>query len=245
MGGVDLLDAAVGTYRTKIKGKKWWWPHFTNTLGILIGAAWNIYRVINPDADQSLLAFIRSVVQSYLQVDEIVPRRSFWKTKVVVHDRNQLSGCSHWPTTREKQRRCALPGCSSWVCTFCEEYDVALCIKEHFKTFHTRKWYYLSICCSCSYDVEKYISIWSESFYSCSCASHPYQTVPNLVEQPGPVRLQFYVQDRFYRPLAVTLYKTYNCSTPYQNQKIPERVYSYLRRSSNLPLYSYEFPVIS
>ena len=62
MGGVDLLDSAVGTYHTKIKGKKWWWPHFTNTLGILMGAAWNTYQVINPDADQSLLAFIRSVV---------------------------------------------------------------------------------------------------------------------------------------------------------------------------------------
>ena len=83
MGRVDLLDLAVGTYHTKIKGKKCWWPHFTNTLGILKGAAWNIYRVINPDADQSLLAFIRSVVQSYLHVDEIVPGPSFWKTKVM------------------------------------------------------------------------------------------------------------------------------------------------------------------
>ena len=64
MGGVDPLDSAVGTYRTKIKGKKWWWSHFTNTLSILMGAASNIYHVINPDADQSLLAFIRSVVQS-------------------------------------------------------------------------------------------------------------------------------------------------------------------------------------
>ena len=59
MGHVDLLDLAVGTYRTKIKGKTCWWPYFTNTLGILMGAAWNIYRVITPDADQLLLAFIR------------------------------------------------------------------------------------------------------------------------------------------------------------------------------------------
>ena len=59
MGHVDLLDLAVGTYRTKIKGKTCWWRYFTNTLGILMGAAWNIYRVITPDADQLLLAFIR------------------------------------------------------------------------------------------------------------------------------------------------------------------------------------------
>ena len=24
MSGADLLDSAVGTYRTKVKGKKWW-----------------------------------------------------------------------------------------------------------------------------------------------------------------------------------------------------------------------------
>ena len=95
IGGVDPLDSAVGTYRTKIKRKKWWWSHFTNTLSILMGAASNIYHVINPDADQSLLAFIRSVVQSYLHIDDIVPGPSFWKTKVVVYDSNQLTGHSH------------------------------------------------------------------------------------------------------------------------------------------------------
>ena len=43
MSGVDLVDAAVGTYRSWIKGKKWWQSHFTNTVGVLMGAAWNIY----------------------------------------------------------------------------------------------------------------------------------------------------------------------------------------------------------
>ena len=190
-----------------------------------MGAAWNVYRVINPDADQSLLAFIRSVIQSYLHADEIVPGFSFWKTKVVVHDSTWLTGHSHWPTTREKQWRCALPGCSSCVCYFFEECDVALCIKEHFKTFHTRKWYHLYICYSCSYDVEKYINIWSQSFYSFSCAPHPYQTVPNPVEQPGPLGLQLYVQDSSYRPLAVTLYKSYNCSMPYQPKNTRKGVF--------------------
>ena len=64
------------------------------------------FTVINPDADQSLLAFIRSVVQSYLHIDEIVPGPSFWKMKVVLHDSNQLTGHSHWPTTRETAKMC-------------------------------------------------------------------------------------------------------------------------------------------
>ena len=73
MGGVDLTDVAVATYPIKIKGKKWWWPHFTNILGVLMGAAWRIYRTTNPDQNLNLLYSVWSVVQSYLHVDRIVP----------------------------------------------------------------------------------------------------------------------------------------------------------------------------
>lgn len=38
MGGIDLVDAAVATYRPRIKGKKWWWTHF-NALAVLMGTA--------------------------------------------------------------------------------------------------------------------------------------------------------------------------------------------------------------
>ena len=51
MGGVDLIDAAVATYRIKFKGKKWWWAHFTNTLGVNMGVAWRIFCVTNQDED--------------------------------------------------------------------------------------------------------------------------------------------------------------------------------------------------
>ncbi|KAG8190281.1 hypothetical protein JTE90_025794 [Oedothorax gibbosus] len=39
MGGVDLLDRFLSSYRPKIKGKKWWWPFFTNTLNMAVVAA--------------------------------------------------------------------------------------------------------------------------------------------------------------------------------------------------------------
>ena len=56
VGGADLVNAAVATYRIKIKGKKWWWLHFSNTLGILMGAAWRIYNI--PTPMRMLLSFI-------------------------------------------------------------------------------------------------------------------------------------------------------------------------------------------
>ena len=77
MGGVDLIDAAVATYRPVVRGKKWYWPHFLNTIGVLMGAAWRIYRETTVENDLSLLTFVRSVVQSYLHVDKILSGPKF------------------------------------------------------------------------------------------------------------------------------------------------------------------------
>ena len=140
MGGVDLLDGAVAQYRIKIRSKKWWWPHFSNALGIMVGAAWKIWKAGNPTEDQSLLFFVRSIVTSYLHKDTILVAPSYWKTKVVVLESKRLTGRSHWPGFLIKQRRCAIPECSSKVRSYCMECDVALCIdKDHFKLFHTLK----------------------------------------------------------------------------------------------------------
>ena len=133
MGGV--VDAAVGTYQSQIKGKKKWWSHVTNTLGVLMGAAWNIYRVTNPDEDQSLLFFVQSVVQSYLHLDAIITGPSFRKTKVLVSSSNRLTDRSQRPTSKEKQQGCAIQDCSNRIHTCCEECDVALCIKDNFRQF--------------------------------------------------------------------------------------------------------------
>ena len=53
----------------KSRGKSGGGPISQIHLAFLMGIAWNIYCVINLDTDQSLLAFIISVVQSYLHVD--------------------------------------------------------------------------------------------------------------------------------------------------------------------------------
>ena len=43
MGGVDLMDRLLGTYRPRILGKKWYWPLFLNALNISVVAAWRIH----------------------------------------------------------------------------------------------------------------------------------------------------------------------------------------------------------
>ena len=39
IGGVDLLDRLLGSYRPMIRAKKWWWSLMTNLLNISIVAA--------------------------------------------------------------------------------------------------------------------------------------------------------------------------------------------------------------
>ena len=132
MSGVDLIDAAVATYRIKFKGKKWWWAHFTNTLDMIMGAAWRIFCVTNQDEDQSLLYFLHSVVQSYLHVNKMSAAPTLHtgkpKRKLMITFVLQV-----WVTGQT-------PSCKSKVRTVCETCDEALCIKDaHFKLYHTTK----------------------------------------------------------------------------------------------------------
>ena len=142
MGGVDLLDNAVAAYGLNIKGRNWWWPQFTNCLGILMAGAWKVYQIKNSENNErSLLEFVKSVVQSYLHADFArlnVPQ--YWKTKILVDPSKRLTGRNHFPNVRENQRHCAIAGGKSGSRTYCEECDVAHCIKEdHFKLFHITK----------------------------------------------------------------------------------------------------------
>ena len=142
MGRVDLIDAAVATHRIKAKSKKWWRAHFTNTLGVIMWAAWRIFCVTNQDEDEPLLYFLRSVVQSCLHVDKISAALTlhYWKTKKKVDDNICLTGRCHWPNTTESQQRCQFPSFKSKFRIVCEAFDVALCIKDaHFKLYHTTK----------------------------------------------------------------------------------------------------------
>ena len=61
MGGVDLMDRLLGSYRPMIRAKKWWWPFMTNLLNISIVAAWKFYCVLHQkDAKVTHLEFRRN-----------------------------------------------------------------------------------------------------------------------------------------------------------------------------------------
>lgn len=79
MGGVDLFDKLLGSYRPIIRGKKWWWPFFTNVVNISVVAAWRLFGWIHdkPGNKVSHLEFRRSIVLCLLRMTgDNVQRRS-------------------------------------------------------------------------------------------------------------------------------------------------------------------------
>ena len=40
MGGVDVIDRLLGSYRPIIRDKKWYWPLIINAINISVVAAW-------------------------------------------------------------------------------------------------------------------------------------------------------------------------------------------------------------
>lgn len=135
MGGVDLLDQGVNTYRVAIRGKKGWWSLFTHSINVACVNAWRVH-ILAHDIKMDLLGFVRAVVRHYLMASEKSPfskRRPALLPKSITED-----GQGHFPKKLEKQLRCRQ--ChqrARWSCLKC---GVTLCIeRDCFINFHSKK----------------------------------------------------------------------------------------------------------
>ena len=70
MGGVDLMDRMLASYRPSIRGKKWYWPLFTNALNMLVVAAWWIHCKI-AESPMSHLDFRREIAIRLLKMSVV------------------------------------------------------------------------------------------------------------------------------------------------------------------------------
>ena len=66
MGGVDLLDSMVATYRIPIRSKKWWFPFYTWSLSVSVVNAWKL-KCHATGGDEPLLDFLRELVVEMLK----------------------------------------------------------------------------------------------------------------------------------------------------------------------------------
>ena len=64
MGGMDILDKLLGSYRPKLRNKKWYWNLFVNTLNVAIVAAYRISQEASRDQRYSHLQYRRDLAQA-------------------------------------------------------------------------------------------------------------------------------------------------------------------------------------
>ncbi|GFQ69279.1 chimeric ERCC6-PGBD3 protein [Trichonephila clavata] len=130
MGGVDKLDWNVQKYRIKIRGKKWYFPIFTNAVDVALVNAHTIYCIAN--GKMPLLNFRREVARFYLNLHSVSdpkncgrPSYSVSSQKRAPEDvRKNPQGHYLERTLDGKQRKCAV--CKKNVRKQCVKCDVGL-----------------------------------------------------------------------------------------------------------------------
>ena len=141
MGGVDSLDAHVSVYRTDVREKKWYWPHYINTIDVLKSAAFKVFKLVNPDDKMDFLAFTLRITTHYLKAFKlkkqlppniIYPRKRSWKGNAVV-PANERKQDQHF-VEKYSQKLCRV--CPSRPRTWCPICKIGLCIEPCFKAFH-------------------------------------------------------------------------------------------------------------
>lgn len=133
MGGVDLHDQGINNYPIMIRGKKWWWPLFTNMINMSVVNAWRLHRIVSNEK-LDLFNFIRSLSRHYLRVHK---KATHSRASGSVPPSLRYSGGGHYPKRMEKQLRCKQ--CHQkvrWQCILCK---ISLCLeRECFIQFHTK-----------------------------------------------------------------------------------------------------------
>ena len=136
MSSVDILDKQVSLYRTRIRGKKWWFPVFTQFLDITVVNARRLYQEASGDKSMLLLNARRKIVLSYLSKPSSNHKRSKRKSSIsknIVGKAIRLDEGNHF--VQPTQRRCAM--CGKKTKRFCTRCQVPLHDKC-FQEFHSK-----------------------------------------------------------------------------------------------------------
>lgn len=120
MGGVDLMDQNIASYRTRMRQRKWWWPIFVYLFDASVSNAWILNRKLLP-ADKAitqLLKFRRYLAVTLLRNHGLPPSQGKSTPKPLSSVRYDNS--NHWPVVNQTERRCAnCPGKAKFICSKC------------------------------------------------------------------------------------------------------------------------------
>jgi hypothetical protein len=136
MGGVDVMDKLLASYRPSIQSKKWYFPFLTHFLNVCVTNAWILHRkaVEHP---MTHLQFRRDVANALMNAntDNFYVRRENPGHQPVVVPVRRFEGWNHFPASIDRQLRCA--EChqkAKFKCIQCSVTLHPLC----FHAYHTR-----------------------------------------------------------------------------------------------------------
>ena len=132
MGGVDLYDRLLGSYRPTINGKKWWWNLWIHIVNTCVVASWRAYCRLNPQSAISHLDFLREVTMTLLK-QQPARRRLGGPTAASV-DSVRFDSANHYIASA-KQGRCVL--CKRNTTKCCNKCKKLL-HEKCFIDYHTR-----------------------------------------------------------------------------------------------------------
>ena len=137
MGGVDLLDMQLASYRPNLTSKKWWWPLFSNALNLAIVAAFKIYKHTSPltlEKQLSHLEFRIEVAECMSKFQLYTPRVRKGGPTASVPDYIRKDGINHHLIS-SRQTRCKV--CQKNTMLKCSKCDKALHKKICSDIFHS------------------------------------------------------------------------------------------------------------
>lgn len=143
MGGVDLFDNAMANYRISVRGKKWYWPLFTNGLDAAMVNAWKLHcvlvkkelplrdgRRLISDKVMPQLKFRVSVLNELIDTESVLAPRGPMQKDSPAQKKLRFDQVGHNVTKRNNRIRCRC--CGSHTVYFCSKCNVAL----HAKCFN-------------------------------------------------------------------------------------------------------------
>ena len=136
MGGVDVMDRLLSSYRPMLRGKKWWWPLFLNAIKMSLVAAWKVYHHLHAGA-MDHLSFRRDIVMCLMKIDSSTAPVSSGH-RVDLPDDVRFDGVGHTATTFS-EGRCRVCGKNTKKC--CLKCDARLHSdrgKKCFEHYHSR-----------------------------------------------------------------------------------------------------------